>query len=163
MHRDGRLSSSPDFQVYCDDFRRLTLIDADGCRHEDVEVIRAFPLSDPNCGISLFDSAGHEIVWIDRVSELPSAVRATLEAELSQREFIPTVQRIIRTTGTSEPSQWIVETDRGQTQFLLANEGDVRRLGDNRAMIIDTDGIRYLFADIGALDSHSMRILERYL
>ena len=73
------------------------------------------------------------------------------------------MRRIVRMAAFSEPSEWVVETDRGETRFLLGNEEDVHRIDDKRAMIVDTNGVRYLIADIAALDGHSRRILERYL
>ncbi|HEX3998129.1 MAG TPA: DUF1854 domain-containing protein [Pirellulales bacterium] len=157
------LPPSAEFEVRHNALGRLELIDGAGRRHEDVEPIRAFPISDPDRGISICDRDGHELYWIDHLSALSPAVRAVLEADLSQREFIPVVRRIVRMAAFSEPSEWVVETDRGQTQFLLGNEEDVHRIDAKRAMIVDTNGVRYLIADIGALDGHSRRILERYL
>jgi hypothetical protein len=63
----------------------------------------------------------------------------------------------------SEPSEWVVETDRGKTTFLLGSEEDVHRLDGQRAIIVDTNGIRYLIPNVRSLDPHSRRILERYL
>jgi hypothetical protein len=62
-----------------------------------------------------------------------------------------------------EPSEWEVETDRGPTRFILNNEDDVRRLDDQRALVIDASGIRYLIPDLRSLDAASRRVLERYL
>ncbi len=42
-------------------------------------------------------------------------------------------------------------------------DGDVRRLENRRAMVIDAHGIHYLIPDTEALDRQSRRILERYL
>jgi len=151
------------FELLHNALGRLVLVEANGTRHEDVEPIRAFPISDPDRGISICAADGHELYWIDRLSDLPPAVRAVLEADLNEREFIPVVRRIVRMAAISEPSEWVVETDRGQTTFLLGNEEDVHRIDARRAMIVDTNGVRYLIADIAALDAHSRRILERYL
>jgi hypothetical protein len=151
------------FRLHYNPLGRLVLTDGSGREHVDVEPIRAFPISDPEQGVSICDRTGQELYWIDRLSELPADVRTVLEAELSQREFIPIVRRIVRMAAFSEPSEWVVETDRGETQFLLGNEEDVHRIDDKRAMIVDTNGVRYLIADVAALDGHSRRILERYL
>ena len=136
MHESAAPTPPPRFELHHNALGRLVLIDAAGQRIEDVEPIRAFPISEPDGGISICDSVGHELYWIDRLSAVPPAVRAVLEAELSQREFIPIIRRIVRMAAFSEPSQWVVETDRGQTQFLLGNEEDVHRIdarsGDDR-------------------------------
>jgi hypothetical protein len=165
MHDESNseLSHAAGFELRYNPLGRLVLIDGDGRRQEDIEPIRAFPVSDPEHGISICDRHGRELYWIDRLDDLPPEIRTVLAAELSQREFIPIVRRIVRMAAFSEPSRWVVETDRGQTEFLLGNEEDIHRIDDKRAMIVDTNGIRYLIADIGALDAHSRRILERYL
>jgi hypothetical protein len=158
-----RLSPAAPFELYHNPLGRLVLVDSDGREHADVEPIRAFPISDPDSGISICDRDGHELYWIDRLADLPAEICTVLQAELSQREFIPVVRRIVRMAAFSEPSEWVVETDRGPTRFLLGNEEDVHRIDARRAMIVDTNGVRYLIADIAALDAHSRRILERYL
>ncbi len=83
--------------------------------------------------------------------------------ELSRREFLPVIRRIVRVATETIPSTWEVETDRGPTTFTLDGEENVRRLGHDRALIVNARGIRYLIADTKGLDSHSRRILERYL
>ena len=156
-------SPNCDFDLCRDALGRLAFIDADGWQHENVEPRRAFPISDADFGISICDAAGHELCWIERLSDVPPAIRTLLNAELSQREFMPIVRRIVRVAALSEPSKWIVETDRGRTEFLLESEEDVHRIDANRAMIVDKNRIRYLIADISAIDAHSRRILDRYL
>jgi hypothetical protein len=156
-------SPSDSFRLHHDALGRLVLTEAGGREHVDVEPARAFPISDPENRISIRDSHGHELRWIESLSDLPADVRSVLETDLRRREFIPIVKRIIHMTAFTEPSEWDVETDRGRTQFLLGNEDDVHRLDGHRAIIIDTHGIRFLIPDIRALDAHSRRILERYL
>ena len=65
-------------------------------------------------------------------STQPNSTRVQLKLladELSCREFVPTIQRILWVSGNSEPSKWRVETDRGETEFVLNDEKDIRRLG----------------------------------
>ena len=40
---------------------------------------------------------------------------------------------------------------------------NVRKLGPNRALILDSHGLRYLVPDAQQLDSHSRRLMARYL
>jgi hypothetical protein len=82
---------------------------------------------------------------------------------LERREFVPIVKRIISVSGNSEPCQWQVETDRGLTSFILKDENDVRRLGENSVLVVDSYGIRYLIPDRKTLDAHSRRIIEWYV
>jgi hypothetical protein len=158
-----RVASPQAFGLSHDTFGRLVLIDAEGRRHVGVTPHRAFPISDPHRGISICDADGHEIRWIDSFDDLSPAVRQTLQDELARRDFLPVVRRIVRVSGDIEPSEWVVETDRGETKFVLNSEDNVRRLENHGAMIVDAHGIRYLITDVRALDTPSRRILERYL
>ena len=100
---------------------------------------------------------------MQHLSDLSPATRDLLEQELSQREFVPIITRILRISALSEPCDWFVETDRGPTQFVLKNEEDVRRLGPGKALIVDAVGVRYLIPAISSLDSRSRRFLEQYV
>ena len=70
---------------------------------------------------------------------------------------------ILHMNSATEPSQWEVRTDRGETRFVVRQDEDVRRLDNHRALVIDAHGIRYLIEDTRELDAHSRRLLERYL
>lgn len=155
--------AAADFHLKHDSFGHLVLTLPDGTEHADVSPVRGFPISDPQRGLSLCDAEGSEIVWIDDLAQLSPATRATLEAELAQREFLPQIRRVLSLSLQTDPCEWDVETDRGRTKFLLKNQDNVRRLPNNQALIIDAHGIRYLVRDIKSLDRHSQRLLERYL
>jgi hypothetical protein len=146
-----------------DAWGRLVLVDPEGKRKVGIEPVRAFPYSDPDHWISLVDSEGREVIGFESLAELPAETRKLLEDELSQREFVPVIKRIVRVSSDSTPCAWDVETDRGPTRFTLNAEDDVRRLGPNRALVADVHGIRYLIPDTRALDTPSRRLLERYL
>jgi hypothetical protein len=153
----------PALALHRDSRGRLVYTDADGRQHVGVEPIRAFPISAPRQGIALCDSAGQEILWIERLDDLPADARATLEEELAQREFIPVLKRVTRISAPAEPSEWEVETDRGPTRFVLNSEDDVHCLDGHRALVKDAQGLRYLIPDLRKLDATSRRLLERYL
>ena len=142
---------------------RLVLISDAGERVEGVEPVRAFPLTDPRHAISLCDEAGREIWFIDDLEELDRETRALVEEQLATREFIPVIQRIIGHPPQSEPSTWNVETDRGLTSFDVESEDSIHRSEPRQVSIIDTRGIRYVIPDTKKLDSHSRRVLERFL
>lgn len=151
------------FQLHFDPRGQLVLTDAQGERHVGVEAVRAFPISDPGRGISICEAGGREIVWIDDLESVPPPTRQVLEEALAHRQFLPRVLRIIEISGSAEPTEWEVETDRGRTRFTLQDDEDVRPLADHRALITDGHGMRYLVPDIRALDAVSRRFLERYL
>jgi len=144
-------------------FGRLVLVDADGAEHVGVNPVRAHPISAPDEGLSLIGPDGHELAWIARLSELPVADRELLEAELAIRDFMPTVLRIKKVSTFSTPSQWTVETERGETQFILRTEEDIRRLGEGRLLIASSHGLQFIVPDRFALDRASKKMLERFL
>jgi hypothetical protein len=145
-----------------DPWGRLTLIDAEGVRHENVRPVRTFPFSDPEHWISLRDERGRELVCIEDPQRLPDAVRQTLLSELALRDFVPRIHKIHRIHRTSPGHDWHVETDRGPTVMHLESEDSIHSLGNGRLLLIDAHNVRYLIPDVAALDRASRRRLERY-
>ena len=155
--------TTPDFRLSRNAFGRLVLTAADGTVHEGVVPVRAFPIAAPEEGISLVSAEGHELAWIDRLADLPPQPRALVEEELASREFVPEIRRLRRVSSFATPSTWEVETDRGDTSFVLKGEEDIRRLGANGLLIADSHGIQFLIRDLTALDKASRRLLDRFL
>lgn len=155
--------SSPNVNLKRNAFGRLVLVDQEGVEHVGVNPVRAHPLSAPDEGLSLIGQDGHELVWIARLSQLPQEQRQLIEEDLAAREFSPTVLRIKAVSTFATPSQWTVETDRGETQFILKTEEDIRRLGEGRLLISSSHGIPFMVPDRFSLDRGSKRILERFL
>ena len=152
------------FHAQRDAWGQLVLVLADGRQLVGVEVARAFPISAPGEYVSICDAEGHEVTCIEDPSTLPPGVLETLDEELARREFVPIVVRIEKVLAEADPSQWWIVTDRGATTFLMEDsDKDVRRLGPNRILLVDTHGIRYLIPDTRRLDGTSRRILDRYL
>jgi hypothetical protein len=151
------------FELTRNSFGRLILTTADGVVHEGVSPVRAFPVQAPEDGISLLNSDGKEVAWIDLISDLPPAIGALVTEELSGREFMPEISRINSVTSYATPCTWSVATDRGDTEFVLRGEEDIRRLTVDTLLISDIHGIHFLVRDIRELDKHSKKILDRFL
>ncbi|WP_394789225.1 DUF1854 domain-containing protein [Rhodoferax sp.] len=156
-------NNTPDFRLERDAFGRLVLVFTTGERHEGLVPVRAFPIAAPDEGVSLVGTEGHELVWIDRLSALPAAVRVLLTEELAAREFVPEIRRVKAVSTFSTPSVWTVETDRGTTEFVLKTEEDIRRLGRTALLIAGGAGVQFSVRDMTALDRASRRLLERFL
>lgn len=143
---------------------RLVLTLPCGTVHADVVPVRAFPIAAPQEGLSLIGSDGHELLWIERLADVPLQPRRLLEEELSLREFVPVIERICSVSSFSTPCTWTVDTDRGAAQFVLKGEEDIRRLQGRSALLIAAgDGVQYTVRDTAALDKASRRLLERFL
>jgi hypothetical protein len=151
------------FQLTRNAFGRLILTGDDGQSYEGVTPVRAFPIQAPDDGIAMVSTDGREVAWIDRLSDLPAAVRQLVAEELEGREFMPEIQSISHVTSFATPCTWHVATDRGETDFVLRGEEDIRRIGQNTLLVADNHGIHFLIRDMLALDKHSRKILDRFL
>lgn len=156
-------AARPGFSLTRDARDQLVLVLEDGAKHSGVQVVRAFPLSDPDRSISILDAAGRELLYFDSIGDLPESCRTLVQEELSRREFLPIITRVLNDPPDSEPTEWIVETDRGRTSFVLESEDDVHRNDLNQVTIVDSNGIRYLIPDPRRLDRGSRRVLDRFL
>ena len=154
---------SPDFHLRRLPSGRLQFIDAHGEAHEGATPVRAFPLAAPDEGISLVGTEGHELAWIERLADVPAAARALLQEELALRDFVPQVRRLVSVSSFGTPSVWTVETDRGNTSFVLKGEEDIRRLKGSALLIASSEGVQYSIADMLVLDKASRRLQERFL
>lgn len=146
-----------------DPFGLLVLRLPDGTEHVGVVPVRAFPIGDPQAGLSLMSADGHELAWIDPLATLAPADRALIEEDLASREFVPVIQAIRAVSSFATPCTWTVATDRGETRLVLKAEEDIRRLSRQALLIADRDGVHYLIRDLAALDRASRRLLDRFL
>ena len=151
------------FELSRDSFGALALTTEDGQLHHGVSPVRAFPIQWPDHGISLVLHDGKEVAWIDDIADLPPAVRALLQEELDGREFMPEILHIVDVSSYATPCTWFVKTDRGDTEFVLKDEGDIRRIGDASLLVADNHGIHFLLRNMFTIDKHSRRILDRFL
>jgi hypothetical protein len=153
------------FELKRNPFGRLvyTGIGTDGAVHDGVVPVHAFPITAPDEGIALVTPDGRELAWFDRLTDLPDDIRILLQEELANREFMPEIRRIRHVSSYATPSVWEVETDRGNTAFVLRGEEDIRRLSPSTLLIADSHGIHFLIRDMFALDKTSRKIMDRFL
>jgi len=151
------------FKLTRDAYGKLILTTPEGDVHEGVAPVRAFPVQAPEDGISLVNTDGKEVGWIDRIEDLDAQAGALVREELAGREFMPEISRIHGVTSYATPCTWTVTTDRGETVFVLRGEEDIRRLTVDTLLISDIHGIHFLVRDLRELDKHSKKILDRFL
>ena len=155
--------SKANFELQRDAYGQLVLTAQNGDIHHGVVPVRAFPIAAPDAGIALVNGEGHEVGWAEHLSDLPPAIAGLVEEELASREFVPEIERIASVSSFACPSTWQVVTNRGDAALVLKGEEDIRRLSRTRLLIADTHGIRFLIRDIGSLDRHSRKLLDRFL
>ena len=120
-------SDSPEgWRIERHDHGRLDFVDAHGMRHNDVDVLRAFPVTAAAGPVAIIAADGGELAWVESLADQPAELRTLLERELAQREFLPVIERI-EAVSDSEPSEWSVITDRGRHRFKVSHVDDIAR------------------------------------
>ena len=155
--------STTTFELSRNAFGKLILTNETGEVFEGVSPVRAFPIQSPLISISMVLHDGREVAWIDQLSDLSENARALVLEELEGREFMPEISRIESVTSFALPCTWKVATDRGETEFVLKGDEDIRRIGRTSLLITDNHGIQFLIRDMFEIDKHSRRILDRFL
>ncbi len=151
------------FQLRRDSFGKLVLSTPEGEEHVGVIPVRAFPIQAPTRGISLVRDGGKEAAWIDDLDAVPEQIRSLIQEEIEGREFIPEILAIKDVSSFATPCTWYVRTDRGDTEFVLKVDEDIRRVGETSLLIADNHGINFLVRDMFRIDKHSRKILDRFL
>ena len=151
------------FQLRRDSFGKLVITLENGEEHVGVIPVRAFPIQAPTRGISLVRDGGKEVAWIDDLAEVPEQIRNLVQEEIEGREFIPEILHIKDVSSFATPCTWYVKTDRGDTEFVLKVDEDIRRVGEASLLVADSHGINFLVRDMYRIDKHSRKILDRFL
>jgi uncharacterized lipoprotein NlpE involved in copper resistance len=103
------------------------------------------------------------VAWIDDMATLAPHLRDLVQSELDGREFMPVISSIVDVSSFATPCTWTVKTDRGDTEFTLKGEEDIRRIGEASLIIADNHGIQFLIRNMFTIDKNSRRILDRFL
>ena len=151
------------FQLRRDSFGKLIITLENGEEWVGVTPVRSFPIQAPTKGISLVRDGGKEVAWIDDLADLPLEIRTLISEEIEGREFIPEILAIKDVSSFATPCTWFVTTDRGDTEFVLKLDEDIRRIGETSLLVADSHGINFLVRDMFRIDKHSRKILDRFL
>ena len=157
------ITMTPTFDLFRDPYGVWVLRLPDGEQHHRVTVVRPFPITAPSESVSILSPEGRELLWIDRLGDLPGPMQETLIEALTQREFMPEILRLVEVSGYATPSVWQIETDRGPTELVLKGEEDIRRLNAHTLIISDAHGVQYLIRHLPSLDRQTRKYLDRFM
>jgi hypothetical protein len=157
------MMSIQEFVFDCDALGHWFYVSSQGVRHEQVSVVRAFPVVAPNEGVALLDVEGHELLWITYLEQLSVELRNKIEQALRQREFMPCILRLLSVSSVVTPCVWQIETDRGNTTLLLNGEEDIRRLSGKALLVTDGYGVQFLIRELAQMDKQSRKLLDWFL
>ncbi len=135
-----------------------------------VALVRMFPLRDPDKFISVRrenrsrnDSRG-EFGVIEDLTPFAGEQRALIDEELNRRYFVPEITNVDKVKEEYGHTYWETQTTAGSRSFTAFDlNSNLLNLGDNKAMIIDVDGNRYIFPDVTKLGEKALRLLEIWL
>jgi hypothetical protein len=146
----------------CQSDHRLVATNASGVRLEGVSFVRLFPYTVDDGPISMVDARGKEVVLLDGFAVLPANVSDLIRAHLARREFLTTIQRVVSSSSSGIPTDWLLETNRGPLSIRIRDEDAFRTLPRGELLITDDSGARFLVPSIEALDAHSRAIVRRF-
>jgi hypothetical protein len=139
---------------------RLQATDSQGRRYHGLLPMRLFPMTDPENWISVFDEHGQEVCCLDSIADLDATSAAALREALAASEFVPVIHRVVHISSNDPPCRWEVETDHGNTEFIINDEKDLRRISQWSVLIVDGRGVRYAIPDVRKLNAYGRRAVE---
>ena len=126
-------------------------------------VRQAFPLSQPDHMLVLYDQEGHEIGLLNDVNELDEDSAAKVRELMDRSYFIPNITEVLEIEPEFDLQIWDVKTENGRRSFQVRNpRQNIIRMGPHRLVIKDVDGNRYQIKDLNALDDRDRELLLPY-
>lgn len=146
-------------------FTGMKLKDKD---YKRISLRRALPIGMPDEYISVADEENKEICIIRSLADLSSEQMAIVMDELSKRYYCPEIYEIKSIKDKMGYVYMELNIGRdGQKYDKNCAVKDVNRnirvLDDNRMVIFDVDGNRYIVNSISSLDKKSLKRLEPYM
>ncbi len=140
-------------------------LDVERLAHYDrVRLRRAFPFSLEDKYISVLDSDQNEIGLIEDIEAFPESDRELIKKELERVYYSPRILSIRSVKEKLGYAFFSVTSDVGELEIPLRDiYRSIIRIGEDRLVIIDTDGNRYRVDSITALDKSSQKKLELYV
>lgn len=157
-------SSSAQFTETEGGFLSLT---CQGKSWERVDVVRTFPFSHKDSFLSVRECSetAKEIGIIRELSEdFPKETAALIEKALSQRYFMPVIEKIYSIKERSGYIYFQVKTEKGRQEFTVRNNSNaIIPFTESRLFITDIDNNRYEIPDTSALNPKELTKLDLYL
>lgn len=133
--------------------------------YDRVFLHRAFPHELLWEYISVTGAENKEIGLIYAIDDFDSENVELLKTEINRKYYSPVIAEINSVKERYGFSYWKIVADDGRhlTFTMQDTFGNIVRIGDDRAILIDVDGNRYTINSIVGLDRKSYRKIELYL
>ena len=115
--------------------------------------------------ISVLDAEQVEIGIIFNVDDFEGEERELLVTELERKYYEPRIKTIVSLKERYGFSYWEVECEDGRNvKFTMQDTfRNIIRVGDDRAILLDVDGNRFVIESILGLDRKSHKKIELYM
>lgn len=129
---------------------------------------RALPVGQPSAYISVADVENKEVGILRDIAELNDAQLRIVHAELDRRYYCPLVLEV-KSVKDKLGYVYLELRIQGEGKSFDRNcaikdvNKNIRMLDDNRLILFDVDGNRYLVPSLSGLDKKSLKQLEPYL
>ena len=137
---------------------------------ERIVPVRAFPITDPDCYISIREpdtregGKGSEIGMITKLSDFDKETETLILEELDRRYFTPVIEKIYNVKEKFGYLYFDVLTNSGKVSFVMNNpSSNIRVLEDKRSLIYDIDGNCFEIPEVEKMDKASFKKIEIYL
>lgn len=147
-------------------FLSMIAILSDGEKKYDrVFAHRAFPFEMLWKYISILDSDSNELGVIFDLEDLDENDIETVKTELERKYYEPRIKKVESMKERYGFSYWGVVTEDGRNvKFTMQDTfKNIIRVGEDKAILLDVDGNRFVIESIEALDKKSHKKIELYL
>ncbi len=138
----------------------------DGKEKGRVDIIRTFPLTDPDSLLSvrLPDKKMTELGMIENINDFADGTRQILLHQLSLRYYMPKILSIVNIKEEYGFTYWTVMTDKGKAKFASSSGSSGSVIPHGRGIIIkDSNENRYILEDLSKLSPKEHKKIDLYL
>ncbi|AYB44331.1 DUF1854 domain-containing protein [Paenibacillus lautus] len=143
---------------------RMLSVCTGGEVHSPVYVHCSFPHTNQRSFLSIRTADNKEIGMIRHLDDFSQGTASLIERQMIIRYFTPEITKVIAVTEEFGYSYWEVATTAGLCRFTVRNgSGNVKFAAENRLLIIDVDGNRFVIPQVDRLSEKEYRMVEMRL
>lgn len=141
------------------------ILNGERTEYERVFLHRAFPFQLKWEYISVLDAESNEIGVIFELKDFGEETQKLLKNELERKYYEPHIKSVQSLKERYGFSYWNVETSDGRNVSFTMQDTfrNIIRIGEDKAILLDVDGNRFVIESISSLDRKSYRKIEIYL
>lgn len=140
---------------------QMLSLTVDGEEHPVVYLHCSFPHTNRTVYISARTVENKEVGMIKSLDDFPQDTVKLLEEQIRIRYFAPEITKVVKIREEFGYSYWETETNSGFCRFTVrSGGGNVKLVTQNRLLISDVDGNRFVIPDLDALPDKEYRMVE---